>query len=54
MKKNTKLDEKHEGDKNFITWKYRIMLIIEENDLEGFIKEEVAEPEDVEANIRRI
>ena len=42
---NTKLDEKLEGVENFRAWKYQIMLILEENDLEGFIKEEVAEPE---------
>ena len=28
------------------------MLILEENDLEGFIKEEVAEPEGDEANTK--
>ena len=49
MTKSTKLDEKLEGAENFRAWKYRIVLIIEENDLEGFIKEEVAEPEEAEA-----
>ena len=49
MTKSTKLDEKLEGVENFRAWKYRIMLILEENDLEGFIKEEVAEPEEAEA-----
>ena len=49
MTKNTKLDEKLEGAENFRAWKYRIILIIEENDLEGLIKEEVAEPEEAEA-----
>ena len=42
MTKSTKLDEKLEGVENFRAWKYRIMLILEENDLKGFIKEEVA------------
>jgi hypothetical protein len=32
-----KLDEKLEGDDKFQAWKYRVMLILEENDLEGFI-----------------
>ena len=41
MIKNTKLDEKLEGDENFRAWKYRIMLILQENDLEKFEKEEV-------------
>ena len=52
MTKSTKLDEKLEGAKNFRAWKYRIMLILEENDLEGFIKEEVAEPEEDEAKAK--
>ena len=49
MTKSTKLDENIEGAENFKAWKYRIMLIQEENDQEGFIKEEVAEPEEDEA-----
>ena len=44
MTRNTKLDENVEGDENFRAWKYHIMLILEDNDLEGFIKEEVAKP----------
>ena len=40
MTKNTKLDKNHEGVENFRAWKYHIMLILEENDLEGFIKKE--------------
>jgi len=39
---STKLDEKLEGADNFRAWKYRVMLILEENDLENFIEEEVA------------
>ena len=39
MTSDTKLDEKLEGAGNFRAWKYRVMLILEENDLEGFIKE---------------
>ena len=42
MIKNTKLDEKNVGVENFRAWKYQIMLILEENDLEGFIKGEAA------------
>ena len=52
MKNNTKMDEKLEGAEKFRAWKYRIMLILEENDLEGFIKEEVAEPEEDEAKAK--
>ena len=49
MTKNTKLDEKLEGAENFRAWKYRIMLILQENDLDKFVKEELREPEEVEA-----
>jgi hypothetical protein len=31
---------------NFCSWKYRISLILEENNLEKFIKEDVPEPEE--------
>ena len=49
MTNNTKLDESLEGVENFRAWKYRVMLILEEHDLEGYIKEEVQEPEGDEA-----
>ena len=49
MKNNIKLDENLEGVENFGAWKYKIMLILEEHDLDGFIKEEVKEPEGEEA-----
>ena len=49
MTKSTKLDEKLEGVENFKAWKYQIMLILDENDLEGFIKEEFVEPKEDEA-----
>ena len=45
MENNTKLDEKLEGAGNFRAWKYRVKLILEEQDLEGYIKDEVKEPE---------
>jgi hypothetical protein len=46
MSASTKLVEKLEGIDNFRAWKYRIGLILVENDLSRFIKEEVEEPED--------
>jgi hypothetical protein len=46
MSASTKLVEKLEGIDNFRVWKYRIGLILEENDLSRFIKEEVEELED--------
>jgi hypothetical protein len=41
MSARTKLVDKLEGVENFCAWKYRIGLILEENDLARFIKEEV-------------
>ena len=49
MTKNTKLDEKIEGAEKLRVWKYRIMPIIQENDLDKFVKKEVKEPEEAEA-----
>jgi hypothetical protein len=40
----TKLVDKLEGVENFCAWKYRIGIILEENDLSRFIKEDVLEP----------
>ena len=44
MINTTKVDENIEGEKNFRAWKYRVMLILKEHDLEGYIKEKVKEP----------
>jgi hypothetical protein len=46
MSASVKLVDKLEGVENFCFWKYRIGLILEENDLERFIKKEVPEPVD--------
>jgi hypothetical protein len=43
---SVKLVDKLEGVENFRAWKHRIGLILEENDLEIFVKEEVLEPAD--------
>ena len=48
MTKNTKLDENIEGAKKFRAWKYRIMLILQENDLNKLVKQEVKEVEEEE------
>ena len=40
---------KIEGADNFRAWKYRISLILEENDLDNYVIEEVPEPEGEEA-----
>ena len=50
MTNNTNLDGNTEGAENFRAWKYKIMLILEEHDLDGFIKEEVKDLEGEEAN----
>jgi hypothetical protein len=49
MSASTKIFDKLEGVDNFRAWKYRIALILEENDLARFIKEDVPEPVDVVA-----
>jgi hypothetical protein len=46
MSAHVKLTDKLEVVENFHAWKYRIGLILEENDLARFIKEEVSEPAD--------
>ena len=49
MSSSTKLDDKLEGIENFRAWKYRIRLILEENDLAKFIREVVSDPNENEA-----
>ena len=49
MALSTKLEDKLEDIENFQAWKYKIGLILRENDLEKYIKEEVAEPKEDEA-----
>jgi hypothetical protein len=41
----TKFFDKQEGVEIFFSWKYRIGLVLEENDLAKFIKENLSEPE---------
>ena len=41
MSHHNKLEEKLEGDDNFRAWKYRISLVLEENELDSYISEEV-------------
>ena len=45
MSHHTKLDENLEGVDNFRAWKYRILLILEENELDSYFTEEVPVPE---------
>ena len=41
MSHHTKLDENLEGVDNFGSWKYRISLVLEENDLDSYSNEEI-------------
>ena len=43
MAPSTKVEDKLEDIENFREWMYRIGLILRENDLEKYIKDEVAE-----------
>ena len=52
MTNNTKLDENLEGVENFRAWKYIVMLILEEYDLEGYVKDEVPKLEEDEAKTK--
>ena len=49
MSHHTKLNENLEGADNFRPWKYRISLVLEENELDSYINEEVPVPEGDEA-----
>ena len=52
MTNDTNIDENIEGAGNFKSWKYRVMLILEERDLEGYIKDEVKKPEGQEEKVK--
>ena len=45
MSHHTKLGENLDGGNNFWGWKYRISLVLEENELDSYIMEEVPVPE---------
>jgi hypothetical protein len=49
MSHHTKLEDKLEGVDNFRAWKYRIALVVEENDLDKYVNEKVPAPEGDEA-----
>ena len=49
MPHHTKFDEELEGADKFWAWKYRISLVLEENELDSYIQEEVPVPEGDEA-----
>ena len=41
MSHHTNIDEKLEGADKFWAWKYRISLVLEENELDSYINEEI-------------
>ena len=45
MKNSTNLEENIEGFDKFWAWKWRVLHIFEEHELENYVKEEVADPE---------
>ena len=49
MAPSTKLEDKLGGIQNSWAWKCRIGLILKENDLEKYIKDEIPEPKKTEA-----
>jgi DNA polymerase III delta prime subunit len=53
MSTSVKLVDNLEGVEKFCAWKYRIGLILEENDLARFFKEEVSEPIDAPEKEKR-
>ena len=53
MAPSTKLEDKLEGMENFLASKYRIGLILKENGLENYIKDEISEPKEDEAKEKR-
>jgi hypothetical protein len=46
MSASTKLVDKLEAVENFCAWKYRIGLVLEENDIAKFVKGEISEHDD--------
>ena len=49
MAPSTEIEDSLECIENFLAWKYRIGLILKENGLEKYIKDEIAEPKEDEA-----
>ena len=49
MSHHNKFEDKLEGADNFQAWKYKISLVLEENELDTYINEEVPVPKGDEA-----
>ena len=46
MALSTKLEDMLKGIENLLAWKYRIGLILKENGLEKYTKDEIVEPKE--------
>ena len=46
MTTNLRVEDRLDGVDNFISWKHRILLILEENDLLHYVKEDTLEPKE--------
>ena len=53
MPNNIKLEDKLEGVDNSQAWKYKVLFILEESDLENYVKEMTVELEGEEKQDRR-
>jgi len=52
MTTGTNINDKLYGDDNLRAWKYRVTLLLEENELDKFIIEEVQETQGDETNVK--
>ena len=50
MSHHTNIDENLEGANKFRAWKYRISLVLEENEMDSYISGEIPVPEGDEVN----
>ena len=52
MSSNLRVEDRLEGENNFISWKHMILLIIEDNGLLIYVTKYIQEPEEEEAKTR--
>ena len=52
MATNMRVEDKLEGSRNFRTWKYRLQIILDENDLLEHVTVGVLEPEEEDENTK--
>jgi hypothetical protein len=49
---NLRVEDRLDGADNFRSWKHRILLILEENELLAHVKQVLSEPEEEEVEAR--